>query len=110
MTELNSPITQVSGFRAIGITCGLKQSGSPDLALVLARRPCAAAAVFTTNAFKAAPVLYDISLMKQTGGRIQAVVINAGNANAVTGEQGLQDAAEMARLRPPANCPPAQFL
>jgi glutamate N-acetyltransferase/amino-acid N-acetyltransferase len=98
MTELNSPITQVPGFRAVGITCGLKQSGSPDLALVLAQRPCAAAAVFTTNAFKAAPVLYDISLIKQTGGRIQAVVINAGNANAVTGEQGLQDAAEMARL------------
>ncbi len=98
MTELNSPITQVPGFRAVGITCGLKQSGSPDLALVLARRPCAAGAVFTTNAFKAAPVLYDISLIKQTGGRIQAVVINAGNANAVTGEQGLQDAVEMARL------------
>jgi glutamate N-acetyltransferase/amino-acid N-acetyltransferase len=98
MIELASSIAQVPGFRAVGITCGLKQSGSPDLALVLARRPCAAAAVFTTNAFKAAPVLYDMALMKKTGGRIQAVVINAGNANAITGEQGRQDALEMARL------------
>jgi glutamate N-acetyltransferase/amino-acid N-acetyltransferase len=82
----------------VGVTCGLKQSGKPDLALVLADRPCAAAAVFTTNLFKAAPVLYDMSLMKKAAGQIQAVVINAGNANAVTGEQGLADAVEMARL------------
>ncbi len=98
MTESLSPLTQVPGFRAVGVTCGLKQSGKPDLALVLADRPCAAAALFTTNVFKAAPVLYDMSLMKKSGGKIQAVVINAGNANAVTGEQGLAAAADMARL------------
>ena len=96
MTESLSPLTQVPGFRAVGVTCGLKQSGKPDLALVLADRPCAAAALFTTNVFKAAPVLYDMSLMKKSGGKIQAVVINAGNANAVTGEQGLAAAADMA--------------
>ena len=98
MTETISPIACVPGFRAVGVTCGLKQSGKPDLALVLAAGPCSAAAVFTTNAFKAAPVLYDISLLAKAGGKLQAVVINAGNANAVTGQQGLQAAEQMARL------------
>jgi glutamate N-acetyltransferase/amino-acid N-acetyltransferase len=98
MEQSISSITRVSGFRAVGVTCGLKESGQPDLALVLADLPCAAAAVFTTNAFKAAPVLYDMALMQKTGGRVQGVVINAGNANAVTGEQGQKDAEQMAYL------------
>lgn len=98
MTEPISSLAQVPGFRAVGVTCGIKQSGQPDLALVLAERPCQAAAVFTTNAFKAAPVLYDMSLMERSGGVLQAVVINAGNANAVTGEPGLRAAEQMARL------------
>ncbi len=97
MITLKSAVTQVPGFRAVGVTCGLKQSGNPDLALVLADRACTAAAVFTTNAFKAAPVLYDMALMERTGGKLQAVLINAGNANAVTGTQGLADAEQMAR-------------
>lgn len=98
MITSKSSLTRVPGFRAIGVTCGLKQSSNPDLALVLANRPCAAAALFTTNAFKAAPVLYDLDLMKRTGGKLQAVLINAGNANAVTGAQGLRDAEQMARI------------
>ncbi len=92
-----SPLTRVPGFRAVGVTCGLKQSGNPDLALILADQPCAAAAVFTTNAFKAAPVLYDQALLARSQGKIQAVLINAGNANAVTGAQGRRDAEQMAR-------------
>lgn len=92
-----SPLTQVPGFRAVGVTCGLKQSGNPDLALIVAEQPCTASAVFTTNAFKAAPVLYDQDLLARTQGKIQAVLINAGNANAVTGAQGLRDAEQMAR-------------
>lgn len=97
MTTSKSSLTRVPGFRAVGVTCGLKQSDKPDLALVLANHPCAAAAVFTTNAFKAAPVLYDLGLLERTGGKLQAVLINAGNANAVTGAQGLRDAEQMAR-------------
>jgi glutamate N-acetyltransferase/amino-acid N-acetyltransferase len=97
MTTASSPLTQVTGFRAIGVSCGLKQSGLPDLALILAQTPCAAAAVFTKNVFKAAPVLYDMALLARSQ-TLQAVVINAGNANAVTGEQGLRDAAHMAHL------------
>lgn len=97
MTTSKSAVTRVPGFRAVGVACGLKQSGNPDLALILANRACTAAAVFTTNAFKAAPVLYDLALMERTGGKLQAVLINAGNANAVTGSQGLADAEQMAR-------------
>lgn len=98
MTAPTASITRVPGFRAVGVTCGIKQSGNPDLALVLAEQPGAAATVFTQDVFKAAPVLYDIDLMKRTGGRLQAVIINAGNANAITGEQGRRDAERMARL------------
>jgi glutamate N-acetyltransferase/amino-acid N-acetyltransferase len=98
MTESKSPLTRVPGFRAVGVACGLKRSNQPDLALVLAERPGPAAAVFTSNVFKAAPVLYDVALLERTGGVLQAVVVNAGNANAVTGEQGLRDAEQMARL------------
>lgn len=97
MTEL-SPLTRAAGFRAVGVACGLKESGRPDLALVLSDRPCSAAAVFTVNTIKAAPVLYDMALLERSSGRLQGVVINAGNANAVTGQQGLRDAQQMARL------------
>lgn len=98
MTDLPSSLTRVPGFRAVGVACGLKESGRPDLTLVLANHPCVAAAMFTTNVFKAAPVLYDIALLERTKGNLQAVIINAGNANAITGERGWHDAERMARL------------
>ncbi len=101
-------ITRVPGFEATGITCGLKQSGKPDMALIAAGRPCVWAAAFTTNVFQAAPVQYDRRLLARTGGAgLRAVLINAGNANAVTGEQGLRDAESMARQTEAAlNLPP----
>ncbi|RMF01470.1 MAG: ornithine acetyltransferase, partial [Chloroflexi bacterium] len=106
MSQSSSPLTRVAGFRAVGVTCGIKQSGNPDLALVLAGTDCAAAAMFTQNAFKAAPVLYDMDLLARTQ-TLRGVVINAGNANAVTGRQGLDDAEQMARLAEQAcNLPP----
>ncbi len=85
------------GFRASGVAAGIKQSGALDLALIVSDVDCVAAAVFTTNDVKAAPVLYDQHLM-QSGSPIRAVVINSGCANACTGEQGLRDCAEIARL------------
>ncbi len=98
----------VSGFSAAGVACGLKQSGKPDLALIVSDRPCAFAATFTTNIFAAAPVEYDRDLLARTHGNgLRAVAINAGNANAVTGEQGLRDAAEMARATETALILPA---
>ena len=93
-----NPLARVPGFRAVGVTCSLKVSGNPDLALVLAQKPCSAAAVFTTNVFKAAPVLYDMALLQKNAANIRAVIVNAGNANAVTGDQGVKDAARMAHL------------
>lgn len=68
------------------------------MALVVSDRPCVAAGTFTRNLVRAAPVLYDEALLRQNPTGIRAVAINAKNANAVTGEQGLRDAAEMARL------------
>lgn len=96
MVRLDDPqITLVPGFRAAGVACGIKKDGDFDLALIWSDRPCAAAALFTTNRVQAAPVLYDKSLIR-TGNAIQAVVINSGCANACTGQRGLEDAHRVA--------------
>lgn len=89
-------ITAAAGFSAAGAACGIKESGEPDLAVVSSERPAAAAGMFTSNQVKAAPVL--LSQARLAGGRAQAVVINSGNANACTGEQGRLDAEQMAAL------------
>ena len=83
-------VTFAQGFRATGIVAGLKPSGRPDLALLVADRPCAAAAVFTTNAFPAAPVV--LSRSRLAAGRAQAILVNSGQANAATGSRGRADA------------------
>jgi glutamate N-acetyltransferase/amino-acid N-acetyltransferase len=99
MTTVNSgTITDVTGFRAAGLHCGLKKGDAPDLALILSDRPCTAAAVFTANQVKAAPVIYDQALLARNPDALRAVVINSGNANAVTGDRGLVDAHEMAAV------------
>src|SRR5699024_9407021 len=83
---------------ASGLHCGLKPTGDPDLALVATTdgRPVPAAAVFTSNQFTAAPVLVSAKHLAATGGAVAAVILNAANANAATGEQGRIDAADMA--------------
>ncbi|TDD68832.1 bifunctional glutamate N-acetyltransferase/amino-acid acetyltransferase ArgJ [Actinomadura darangshiensis] len=83
-------VTAPRGFRAAGVVAGLKDSGSRDLALVVNDGPSrAAAGVFTRNRVKAAPVLWSEQVLK--GGRVHAVVLNAGGANACTGSAGFQD-------------------
>jgi glutamate N-acetyltransferase/amino-acid N-acetyltransferase len=83
-------VTTPRGFRAAGITAGLKASGKPDLALVVNDGPLdAAAGVFTRNRIKAAPVVWSEQVLR--GGRVQAVVLNSGGANACTGPGGFQD-------------------
>ena len=89
-------VTSAPGFEAAGVSCGLKPDGALDLALIYASRPCVAAAMFTTNIFKAAAVLYDQELVRENPDGLRAVVINSGCANACTGEQGLDDARDMA--------------
>jgi glutamate N-acetyltransferase/amino-acid N-acetyltransferase len=86
------------GFTFAGVAAGIKKTGASDLALIVSDRPCSAAATFTRNAFPAAPVLYDRALVAENAAGLAAVVINAGCANACTGEAGLTDAAEMAQL------------
>ena len=84
-------ITLAKGFVAGGGTCGVKPSGKSDLAIIAADRPCAAAGVFTTNAFKGAPVLVGMQHLERTGGMAQAIVCNSGNANVATLAQGGHD-------------------
>jgi len=91
-------ITDVPGFRAAGVACGIKKSGALDLAMVVSDRPCTAAAVFTTNKIQSPAVTFDRELLRRQPDNIRALVINSGCANAITGAQGQADAREMARL------------
>jgi glutamate N-acetyltransferase/amino-acid N-acetyltransferase len=83
-------VTSAKGFRASGITAGIKASGKPDLALVVNDGPLdVAAGVFTGNRFKAAPVLW--SQQAVADGSLRAVILNSGGANACTGPDGFAD-------------------
>lgn len=83
-------VTAPQGFRAAGVAAGLKSNGNPDVAVVVNDGPDdAAAAVFTTNRFPAAPVQWSRQVL--SGGRLKAVVLNSGGANACTGPEGFGD-------------------
>ncbi|MEU4331684.1 bifunctional glutamate N-acetyltransferase/amino-acid acetyltransferase ArgJ [Nonomuraea dietziae] len=83
-------VTAPLGFKAAGIAAGIKAGGNRDLALVVNEGPRrAAAGVFTANRVKAAPVLWSQQVL--AGGRVRAVVLNSGGANACTGPEGFQD-------------------
>jgi len=83
-------VTAAKGFRAAGVSAGLKASGRPDVALVVNEGPThVAAAVFTSNRFAAAPVLWSRQVVAD--GQVRAVVLNSGGANACTGPDGFAD-------------------
>jgi len=83
-------VTAPLGFRAAGVAAGLKPSGARDVAVVVNDGPSrAAAGVFTANRVKAAPVLWTQQVVR--GGRVRAVLLNSGGANACTGPQGFTD-------------------
>ncbi|EGN95330.1 hypothetical protein SERLA73DRAFT_125549 [Serpula lacrymans var. lacrymans S7.3] len=87
-------------FVVAGSHCGVKKNaGVNDLAVILSTssRPAAAAACFTRNAFKAAPVLVSQEVLEKGAGRARALVVNSGCANAVTGKQGMEDAWAMVK-------------
>ena len=86
-----------AGYRFAGVHCGLKADSALDLALLLSDCPATAAAVFTKNRFPAAPVIYGRKQLA-AGEKIQAVLINSGNANACTGHQGEVDVAAVAEV------------
>ncbi len=101
-------LNHVKGFQAHGVWAQIKKK-SRDVALIVSDRPSRGAAVFTQNAFCAAPVI--VSREAVENGDIRAIVCNAGNANAVTGEQGLKDARTMAEVAAKAlNLQPDQFI
>ncbi len=109
-TEVQGGITAPRGFRAAGVSCGIKAKGL-DLAMIVADRPASAAAVFTTNLAQAAPVRVSRDRIERTGGRITAVVANSGCANACTGSEGLGHAEAMTALAAAAvGCPPGEVL
>jgi glutamate N-acetyltransferase / amino-acid N-acetyltransferase len=86
----------VPGFRFAGVACGIKASGKKDVALIVSDMPATAVAAFTTNQVKAAPVL--IGQQKMKSGRLQAIVVNSGNANASTAQPGLRLARDTCAL------------
>ena len=93
-----SRFTLAPSFSCAATACGLKNSGALDLALVWSDTPCAAAGVFTTNRVQAAPVLLDRETLARSASDIRGVFANAGCANAVTGERGMEDARRMQAL------------
>lgn len=85
----------IKGFQFSAVEAAIKTQGRKDLALIFSEVPAQAVAVFTTNAVKAAPVLLSAERIKS--GQAQALVVNSGNANACTGEQGMRAARETSR-------------
>jgi glutamate N-acetyltransferase/amino-acid N-acetyltransferase len=87
------------GFLASAVAAGVKKAnGKLDLGLLYSSRPSIAAARFTTNVVKAAPLLLSQAHLEKSGGEIRAIIVNSGNANACTGDAGMQVARKMAEL------------
>src|SRR6266702_4311055 len=107
----NGSVTSPRGFTAAAAHAGLKPDGAPDVALLVSATSCAAAGVFTRNAVRAAPVVYDADLLAERPGRIRAVAMNARVANACTGSDGLAAARAMAQAaEQAASLPPRTVL
>ena len=111
LSPISGGVATARGFRAAGISAGIKANGNADLALIVSDRLAQVAAVFTTNKTLAAPVVVSQEHLERSGGTARAIVINSGCANACTGDQGMLDAREMAsetaRL---VGCPVEQVL
>lgn len=88
MEIITGGVTAAKGFMAAGVEAGIKYQNRKDMAMVYSKVPCKAAGTFTTNVVKAAPVLWDRDIVTNSE-YAQAVVVNAGIANACTGKQGL---------------------
>jgi glutamate N-acetyltransferase/amino-acid N-acetyltransferase len=94
--SLSPGVTAASGFVAAGVGCGVRDVGRRDLGLLFSERPCETAAVFTRNAVWGAPLVVTREAVERGG--VRAVVANSGNANAATGERGIEDARAMQAL------------
>ncbi|HXL53031.1 MAG TPA: bifunctional glutamate N-acetyltransferase/amino-acid acetyltransferase ArgJ [Gemmatimonadales bacterium] len=109
LTEIpNGSVTSPRGFTAAAAHAGLKADDALDVALLVSATSCATAGVFTKNALRAAPVIYDADLLAERPGRMRAVAMNARVANACTGAPGLAAARAMAQAAEQAAGLPAR--
>ena len=110
-STLSGGVATARGFRAAGISAGIKANGNPDLALIVSDAVAQIAAVYTTNKVLAAPVVVSKEHLERSGGMARAIVVNSGCANSCTGDTGMRDARAMAeetaRL---VGCPVEQVL
>ena len=95
--KVKGGVTAPEGYLAAGISSGIKEKGL-DLALILSSQPASAAGVFTRNRVQAAPVVLSKQHLKLSKGRMRAILINSGCANACTGARGLRDSRASARF------------
>ena len=101
LIESPSGISDCPGFKTAGVACDIRAKGDIellDLALVTSEEPCHAAGVFTMNDVCAAPVLVCKEILTSPSAKIAGIVVNSGNANAATAEQGMIDAKEMSAI------------
>ncbi len=106
----NGSVTSPSGFKASGISAGIKSNGSLDIALIVSDFPAVYVGAYTANKFAAAPVIY-CRQCQMVSDTIKAIIINSGNANACTGKQGLENAHYMAQKTAQClSCKPDQVL
>ena len=96
MEKIKGGVTAAKGFYAASAAAGIKYEGRTDMALIYSKKACKAAGTFTTNVVKAAPVKWDKNQVT-SGADAQAVIINAGIANACTGEEGMGYCAQTAK-------------
>ncbi|MCR4595270.1 MAG: bifunctional glutamate N-acetyltransferase/amino-acid acetyltransferase ArgJ [Lachnospiraceae bacterium] len=96
MKEIKGGVCAAKGFKASAYAAGIKYQGRTDMAMLYSEEPCTVAGTFTTNIFKAAPVVWDRDIVYNRG-RAQAVVVNSGIANACTGEEGMDCARHTAQ-------------
>lgn len=95
MEIISGGVTAAKGFKAAAVAAGIKYQDRTDMAMIVSNVPCEAAGTFTTNVVKAAPVLWDKKIVTESE-HAQAVVVNAGIANACTGEEGMRYCASTA--------------
>lgn len=101
----------IRGFKTAAIPAGIKSGGVLDLALICSDAPAVAAAVFTQNTFMAAPLIVSKRHLRETDHHVRALLVNSGNANAATGEAGIQAAEESAgAVARQLGCKPNEIL
>lgn len=91
MKIIDGGVTAAKGFTAAGCKAGVKYKDRLDMAMVYSAKPCVSAGTFTKNIVKAAPVIWDMRIVRQGTGSVHALVVNTGIANAGTGEEGLNN-------------------